>query len=205
MRINLLKVNQQDTIVTLWRRGWSARKIAREVGFDRDTVSKYIRLETAPKPATPTPGSEGEGGSAQTSPRPGKRSHVEPKPATPSPGNETDLVTTVLAAVRANVSLCEAWKNEIEAGVGAGSFAEDGSMRILVSDHGFAGRYQSVKRFVRRLEKNCAGAVPADGICAGRADAGGLWPRGLDHGRRTAKWRRSHVFRAVPCCSAQAL
>ena len=58
----------------------------------------------------------------------------------------------MLAAVRANVSLCEAWKKQIEAGLDLGLSAK----RIhedLVREHGFAGNYQSVKRFVRRLEK----------------------------------------------------
>ena len=54
-RMNQLKVNQQATIVSLWKHGWSARRIAREMGFDRDTVSKYIQSEKA-KPATPTTG-----------------------------------------------------------------------------------------------------------------------------------------------------
>jgi hypothetical protein len=107
--MNELKVNQQDTIITLWRRGWSARKIAREVGYDRDTVSKYIRLEVALKPATPSPGS-GEPG--------------ESKPATPSPGNEADPVMAAVEAVRANVSLCEVWKKEIEAGLEQGLSAK---------------------------------------------------------------------------------
>jgi transposase len=182
--MNELKVNQQDTIITLWRRGWSARKIAREVGYDRDTVSKYIRLEVAPKPATPSPGS-GEPG--------------ESKPATPSPGNEADPVMAAVEAVRANVSLCEVWKKEIEAGLEQGLSAK----RIhedLVSEHGFAGRYQSVKRFVRRLEKEACVPFRRMEFAAGeqmQVDFGtGPWITGED-----GKRRRSHVFRAVLCCS----
>jgi transposase len=182
--MNLLKVNQQDTIITLWRRGWSARRIAREIGFDRDTVSKYVRLEAAAKPATPSLGSE---------------EPVEPKPATPSPGNEADPVTTALEAVRANVSLCEAWKKEIEAGLEQGLSAK----RIhedLVRDHGFAGRYQSVKRFVRRLEKEASVPFRRMQFAAGeqmQVDFGaGPLITGED-----GKRRRAHVFRAVLCCS----
>jgi transposase len=58
--MNQLKVNQRETISVLNKRGWSARRIARELGFDRDAVSRYIRLEEAAKPATPSPGSTPE-------------------------------------------------------------------------------------------------------------------------------------------------
>ena len=98
--MNRLKVNQQETIVTLWRRGWSLRRIAREVGYDRDTVSKYIRLERA-KSATPSPGSAT--GSEPVAGRElpgddaipptltaGSGGDDESKPATPSPGSEPE-------------------------------------------------------------------------------------------------------------------
>ena len=57
--MNQLKVNQKQTIVTLRSQGWSVRRISRELGYDRETVSKYVRLEEA-KPATrpPAPGSK---------------------------------------------------------------------------------------------------------------------------------------------------
>jgi DNA-binding NarL/FixJ family response regulator len=42
-RIYQLKVNQQPAIVGLFAQGWSARRIARELGVDRDTVVKYVR------------------------------------------------------------------------------------------------------------------------------------------------------------------
>ena len=57
--MNQLKVNQQETILSLWNRGWSARRIAREMGFNRETVGKYLPHDEA-KPATPTAGSEPE-------------------------------------------------------------------------------------------------------------------------------------------------
>ena len=222
--MNQLKVNQQETIVTLWNRGWSARRIAREMGYDRDTVTKYFRLEEA-KPATPTAGSDESGeakpvvagredtttpavdagtagsgkpvvprredtttpavdasmaGSAK--PVVANRAAMttsavdvgpprNPEPATPTSGASTaadanktgeagdgaELCKQALAAARANVSLCVNWKQEIEAGLEQGLSAK----RIhqdLVRDRGFAGSYQSVKRFVRKLEQ--AAPVP---------------------------------------------
>jgi transposase len=181
--MNQLKVNQRETIVTLARRGWSARRIARELGCDRDTASKYIALERAAKPATPSPGSGEQG---------------ESKPATPSTGAETEperAVTAAIEAVRANVSLCAYWRKEIEAGLEQGLSAK----RIhedLVRDYGFSGQYQSVKRFVRRLERQAPVPFRRMEFAAGeqmQVDFGtGPWIVGED-----GKRRRSHVFRAV--------
>jgi hypothetical protein len=165
--MNRLKVNQQETIVTLWNRGWSARRIARELGFDRDTANKYIRLEEA-KSATPSPGNDPGPDISGAVQRPdgeakpatltaGSDGRNEAKPATPPPGRSegADPFDQALAAARANVSLCERWQKEIEAGLDQGLTAK----RIhqdLVREHSFAGSYQSVKRFVRRLEKEAA-------------------------------------------------
>ena len=48
---NQIKMALIETILTLHRRGWSQRRIARELGIDRETVKRYLRLESAPKPA----------------------------------------------------------------------------------------------------------------------------------------------------------
>lgn len=56
---NTLKMAQIDTIRTLLKRGWSRRRIARELGMHRETVNRYARLfeEENSKPAKVTPGS----------------------------------------------------------------------------------------------------------------------------------------------------
>lgn len=59
--MNQLKMDIQQTISTLSRGGWSQRRIARELGIDRETVARYRRLarEVAePKPAISPAGSE---------------------------------------------------------------------------------------------------------------------------------------------------
>jgi predicted transcriptional regulator len=52
---NVLKVSLQTTIYSLAQRGWSQRRIAKELGINRETVSRYLRL---PKPAISTAGFE---------------------------------------------------------------------------------------------------------------------------------------------------
>jgi transcriptional regulator len=52
--MNLLNVSLQATILNFHARGWSNRRIARELQIDRGTVSGYVR---AAKPAIATAGS----------------------------------------------------------------------------------------------------------------------------------------------------
>ena len=72
---NQLKVAMIDIILSLHRKGWSQRRIARELEINRETVARYLKQVTpAPKPANAPPGS--------ISP------DVEPKPANAPPGSD---------------------------------------------------------------------------------------------------------------------
>ena len=48
---NQLKMALIDTIQRLHQQDWSQRRIALELGIDRETVSRYLQLAEAPKPA----------------------------------------------------------------------------------------------------------------------------------------------------------
>jgi predicted transcriptional regulator len=61
---NVLKVSLQTTIYSLANRGWSQRRIASELGINRETVGRYMRLA---KPAIPITGAAA-----------GRRSYCEP-------------------------------------------------------------------------------------------------------------------------------
>ena len=56
---NELKMAIVNTITGLLEKGWKHRRIARELGVNRETVGRYARLrrEVGSKPANPTPGS----------------------------------------------------------------------------------------------------------------------------------------------------
>ena len=135
--------------------------------------------------------------SAVTLIRPG-RVRGSSKPATLTLGSEDGIaereVDRALAAARSNVSLCEPWREAIEAGLKQRLSAK----RIhqdLVSDYGFSGSYESVKRFTRRLEARIEipyrrmESLPGDEM---QVDFGqGAWVE--EDGRK----RRPHLFRAV--------
>ena len=64
---NHLKVAIIDTIASLYRKGWSRRRIARELEIDRETVARYLKQAgVAPKPAIAPAGSD----SSEPAPKP---------------------------------------------------------------------------------------------------------------------------------------
>jgi hypothetical protein len=130
--MNQLKVNQQQTIVALHEQGWSKRRIARELGLDRKTVRRCLALTVVSKsPGDPQTGSEAV-------------------PPSKSPGDPRTGPMDLGGA--GPDSLCEPWKERIEAALNAGLSIQ----RIhqdLVAEQAFGGSYDSVWRFVRRLER----------------------------------------------------
>ena len=58
---NVLKVSYQEAIRSLHEKGWSRRRIARELGINGRTVRGYIEAESKCTTIS-TPGSEGVGG-----------------------------------------------------------------------------------------------------------------------------------------------
>ena len=166
-RLKMVKVNAIQQLVEL---GWSYRRIARELGVHRETVARYAKgaQGSESKPAISTAGA----GEAEDS-----------KPAISTPGSP------------GRPSLSAGFQDKIveklELGLTAKRIHQD-----LVSEHAFAGSYESVKRFVRRLQQ--ARALPFRRMeCTpgeeGQVDFGTGAPVEQHAGRR----RRPHLFRIV--------
>jgi transposase len=165
--MNQLTVSLQHSIATLAARGWSARKIARELDVDRETVRRYLP-GTGSKPAIlPT----------------GSCDPCAPKPAILPAGSKGG-----------RTSQCAPWSAIIEQGLLAGLSAQR-IYQDLAAAHDFSGGYDAVKRFVRQLSQHTD--LPFRRIeCAPgqelQVDFGqGAWV--VDNGKR----RRPHLFRAV--------
>ena len=84
---NQLKVTTVHSILTLRDRGWSQRRIARELGIHRETVGRYVRRAAEGAEATNRGRDIGD-------PKPAKPAHgsndAEPPPGLPDPrGSQT--------------------------------------------------------------------------------------------------------------------
>lgn len=126
---NLLKMAQIHAIETLWARGWSYRRIARELGVHRETVRRYLQ------PARR--GESAAGLAVQNRPNPPTGCTDQNRPNLP-------------AGCSGPASRCEPWRDQIIAGLERGLSAQR-IWQDLCQESGFAGGYDSVKRFCRRL------------------------------------------------------
>lgn len=186
--MNQLEVNQQNAIVTLYRQGWSRRRIARELGVDRSAVRRYLVAAGAKPPTNPRTGSEPEVSKPPT-PQTGPEPVSDAKPP-------TDPRTGVLPLGGAGPeSLCEPWKEVIEAALASGLSIQR-IYQDLRTEHQFGGSYDSVWRFVRRLERALELPFRRLEVEPGaelQVDFGqGAWVVD-ENGKR----RRPHLFRAV--------
>lgn len=204
---NQLGMAEQQSILVLVRRGWSRRRIARELGVHRETVSRYVKLASGePAPAHPPPeaiakpaisitGSD-EQGSLVVDPT---SDAEEPKPA---------ISITGFAGRQSQCApYLEVILGKLEDGLSAQRIWQD-----LVSAHGFADGYQSVQRFVRRLQSKTPLPFRRMETPPGEeaqidfgTGAPVIIPEGetLPLGVKTRR-RKTHVFRMVLSCSRKA-
>src|SRR5215470_2507924 len=134
--MNHLKMDLQQSILTLTAKGWSQRKIGRELQIDRETVARYRRLAKAAegsKPAIPPAGSE-------------STSLQQPTAAAGPPDSKPAISPT------GRRSECEPLRESIEAKLAQGLSAQR-IYQDLVAEHQFSAGYDSVKRFVSKLEQ----------------------------------------------------
>lgn len=147
---NKLKVQEQETIRNLSGLGWGIRRIARELRVSRNTVRNYVRMLKEEDPEVLSEriivscrsNSQSEEAPAQTDPL-----------STPGSGGllpQTDPLST--PGSNGRKSLCleyDSWtQSKVEAGLSAQRIYQD-----LKVEHGFAGSYQSVKRYVHKLRQ----------------------------------------------------
>lgn len=147
---NVLKVQDQVSITHLAAAGWSIRRIARQLRLDRKTVRRHLRRNasaTSPPDGSksPTISTAGSEGLADQNP-PISTAGTEPSPGTVAPELPTPC------AEPGRPGRCDSHAEFIAAKLASGLTAQR-IFQDLVSEAGFAGSYESVKRFVRRLRQ----------------------------------------------------
>jgi len=157
---NVLSEEQKQQVIALGRLGWSLRRIERETGVRRETISVYLKEakvelrpprgrrigakpasragEVTPDSAPPKPASEAEEVITDSG---GESTGETPPQPEPKPGRSP------------SASACEPYAEMIEVGRSRGRNAK-AIWQDLVDAHGFAGGYQSVKRFMRKCGGN---------------------------------------------------
>jgi transposase len=184
---NVLSEEKRQQVVGLGRLGWSLRRIEDATGIRRETASAYLKAagiavrrergrRLAAKPAS------------QVSTDPEALSGWPPRP-TRSP----------------QASACEPYRELIEEALGKGRNAV-AIYQDLVSDHGFAARYASVQRYVRKLR----GAHAPDARAVIQTAPGE--EAQVDYGSgpmvrhpQTGKYRRTRLFVLTLGCSRKAV
>ena len=146
---------QKQQVIALGRLGWSLRRIERETRVRRETISAYLkeaRVALRPprgrriraKPASQA----GEVPSESTPAKPASQAEVTPDPGGESAG-ETPVKPEPQPGRSPSASACEPYEEAIGAGLAKGRNAK-AIWQDLVDVFGFAGGYQSVKRFIRK-------------------------------------------------------
>jgi transposase len=149
---NVLSDDRKQQVIALGKLGWTLRRIEQATGVRRETASSYLKaagIGVRPSggwgrrsPAKPANGVTTDSGDS--------------KPANES-GVTTDFIrlfsqkqTVELPHPSSSASACEPFRETIQLGLSRGRNAM-AIWQDLVTEYGFSGGYESVKRFVRKL------------------------------------------------------
>jgi transposase len=189
---NVLSDEKKKQVIALGQLGWPLRRIEKATGVRRETATGYLKAAGI---AVRPPG--GWGRLPPANPANNPTTDPDSKPA-----NEVTTDSTAICSLPGGdvagspgpSSACDPYRETIELGLSRGRNAM-AIWQDLVDQHGFAGGYQSVKRFVRKLR----------GVQSPEARAVILTPAGeesqVDYGTgpmvrdpQSGKYRRTRLF-----------
>lgn len=184
---NVLRPDKQDQVRALGRLGWSLRRIQRATGVRRETIRKYL-VEAGIEVREPRArrlaarGAPPDDGSAS----PAELAAGDAKPA-------SDVFPDSGPAEPRVASRCEPHRALIEEAVARGRNAKS-IWQELVDEHGFAGHYETVKRFVRRLRPREQVAHPRIETAPGEEAQVDYGTGPMVRDPSTRKYRRTRLF-----------
>src|SRR5262245_58800479 len=145
---NVLSDEKKQQVIALGKLGWTLRRIEQATGVRRETASSY--LKAAGIGVRPS-GSWGR--RAPAKPANEVTTDSETSKAANDAGVTTDFIRpfSIKPPIELpSTSACEPYRETIELGLSRGRNAM-AIWQDMVSEYGFSGDYQSVKRFVRKL------------------------------------------------------
>jgi len=196
---NYLKMAQVQTILELKKRGWSNRRIGKELGVDRETVGRYVnrqKLQDEPSGglAIPTP-QTGSILADSTGLEPHGCLPADSNPAKAPPGSGESEVRIPPGSTSQCVGYHDTIISKLKQEFSARRIYQD-----LVTEHDFSGSYYSVRRYVKKLQQvsplpfrrmECSPGLEA------QVDFGSAAPIIMPDGKR----KKSHAFRIILSCS----
>jgi transposase len=138
-----LNEEKKKQVIALGQLGWALRRIEEATGVRRETAAGYLKAAGI---AVRAPGGWG-----RRKAKPANEVTTGPEPA--KPANAREVTTGSDAPKTSDVtaaSTSEPWRELIEVALSRGRNAMS-IWQELVDQHGFAGAYESVKRYVRKL------------------------------------------------------
>jgi len=138
-----LSEEKKQQVIALGRLGWSLRRIQQATRIRRETAAGYLKAAGIPIRA---PGGWGRNPAKAAKPA----IEVAADPAAEKPPDPATREAERQPGRSPTSSACEPYREVIELGLSRGRNAM-AIWQDLVDDHGFTGRYNSVKRFVRKL------------------------------------------------------
>ena len=139
--MNVLSEEKKQQVIALGRLGWSLRRIQSATRIRRETAAGYLKAAGIPVRRPGGWGRQQANPALEVSTDPGAENR--PPETAPSPGRSP------------SASACEPYREIIDSALAKGRNAM-AIFQDLVDDHGFSGKYSSVKRFVRKLRGSAA-------------------------------------------------
>lgn len=139
---NQLHMAEVQAILALVGHGWSYRRIARELGVDRATVRRYVKLAARRKAANPAMALTGSADALAGH----EGSSADPNPTMALTGSEPGT---------SRIHLSAAWPfrevigQKLQQGLSAQRIFQD--LSDPDQGHGYAGSYHSVRRLIQKL------------------------------------------------------
>ena len=191
---NVLSEEKKQQVIALGRLGWTLRRIEQQTGVRRETAGAYLKAAGIAVRAARGWGRRGPATPANevttdlTAAKPANEVTTDPGGQTPHKQSHPPSSSS------SSVSACEPYRETIELGLSRGRNAV-AIWQDLVSQHGYSGGYQTVKRFVRKLR----GAHPLQAVGIILTAPGeeaqvdyGTGPMVRDE--KSSKYRRTRLF-----------
>jgi len=195
---NVLKHEEQEQIRALGRLGWSLRRIEEATGVRRETIARYLRWSGIRVRRRRGRKLEPNAASVVAT-DPGTPAATDSKPASEV---ATDLE---LPRSSRSVSLCEPHREWITSALEQDRNAV-AIWQDLVDQHGFAGRYNSVKRYVRLLRGSAVLLAHPTIVTAPGEEAQVDYGDGpMVRHPETGKYRRTRLFALTLAWSRKAV